>query len=267
MDSNIPRRDFLKIAPAAAGMLAYAAQSPAEAHPVPKSKPSVRLSGTAYTPNADYPIQPVRFSDVTATDHFWAPKIRTNAEVTIPFEVQKSTETARPLSGNVLEAAIYSLQTHPDATLRAQIDSRIQAIKQTAPDRRRVSNSGFEVAVAYHAATGNRDLLDMAVTSADALYDTFKLESPPFSGGERDAINCIQLYRATHEKKYLDLAKHYLDIRGLENSVGRSRHNQSYKPVLEQSEAVGHAVNAASLMVSLVDVGVLTGIKDYFDAA
>jgi len=266
MDSNIPRRDFLKIAPAAAGMLAYAAQSPAEAHPAARSQSSVRLSGTAYTPK-DYPIQPVRFSHVEATDHFWAPKIRTNAEVTIPFEVQKSTETGRPLSNNVLEAAIYSLQTHRDVALQAQIDSRIQAMTQAAPDRQRVSNNGFEVAVAYHAATGKRDLLDIAVTSADLLYEAFRLESPPFSGGERDAINCIQLYRATHEKKYLDLAKHYLDIRGLDNSVGRSRHNQSYKPVLEQSEAVGHAVNAASLMVSLADVGVLTGIKDYFDAA
>ena len=69
-----------------------------------------------------------------------------------------------------------------------------------------------------------------------------------------------QLYRVTRDQKHLDLAKHYLDIRGLENSVNRSRHNQSYKPVLEQSEAVGHAVNCASLMVSLVDVGVLTGL-------
>src|SRR5262249_29857900 len=73
--------------------------------------------------------------------------------------------------------------------------------------------------------------------------------------------------RVTHDRQHLDLAKHYLDIRGLENSVNRSRHNQSYKPVLEQSEAVGHAVNCASLMVSLVDVGVLTGIRAYLDAA
>ena len=91
--------------------------------------------------------------------------------------------------------------------------------------------------------------------------------NPPFSGGERDAINCLQLYRVTHDKKHLDLAKHYLDIRGLENSVNRSRHNQSHKPVLEQAEAVGHAVNCVSLMVSLADVGVLTGLKDYFTAA
>ena len=43
--------------------------------------------------------------------------------------------------------------------------------------------------------------------------------------------------------------------------VGRSRHNQSYKPVLEQSEAVGHAVNCVTLMVSLTDVGTLESGK------
>ena len=115
--------------------------------------------------------------------------------------------------------------------------------------------------------TGRRDLLDPAITAADALYADFVARNPPFSGGERDAINCVQLYRVTHDKKHLDLAKHYLDIRGLENSVNRSRHNQSYKPVLEQREAVGHAVNCVTLMVSLADVGVLTGLKEYFTAA
>src|SRR5207249_4473300 len=112
-----------------------------------------------------------------------------------------------------------------------------------------------------------RDLLENAIRSAEVLYADFVASNPPFSGGERDAINCVQLYRATHDRKHLDLAKHYLDIRGLENAVNRSRHNQSYKPVLEQTEAVGHAVNCASLMVSLADVGVLTGLKAYVSAA
>ena len=49
--------------------------------------------------------------------------------------------------------------------------------------------------------------------------------------------------------------------------MNRSRHNQSYMPVLQQSEAVGHAVNCATLMVSLADVGVLTGLRAYLDAA
>jgi len=37
--------------------------------------------------------------------------------------------------------------------------------------------------------------------------------------------------------------------------------------VLEQHEAVGHAVNCATLIVSLADVGVLTGLRPYLDAA
>lgn len=267
---NIARRDFLKIAPAAAGAVAYIAgangETVADADRQAKTAPrpaDVRLSGTAYTPIPDYPIQPKRYFEVTITDAFWNPKIATNAEVTIPFEVQKLDETARGFGGNVLEAAILSLKTHPNPQLQTQVDARVQQMKEAQGG----GNSGFEVAATYYNTTGKRDLLDRAIRSAEALYHDFMVNNPPFSGGERDAINCVQLYRATHDKKHLDLAKHYLDIRGLENSVNRSRHNQSYKPVLEQSEAVGHAVNCVSLMVSLTDVGVLTGIKDYFSAA
>lgn len=266
MDNNIGRRDFLKAAPAAAALV-YAVQAPATA-PAQQKPADPRISAQPYTPVADYPIRPKRFSEVTMKDEFWAPKIKTNAEVTIPFEVQKVSESGRGFSGNVLEAAIYSLQTHPDPTLQAQVDARIQAIKQAAQERQgNPSNNGFEVAAAYYLATGKRDLLDSAIKSAQALYDDFKLNNPPFSGGERDAMNCLQLYKVTRDKKHLDLAKHYLDIRGLENSVNRSRHNQSYKPVLEQGEAVGHAVNCVTLMVSLADVGMLTGLKPYYDAA
>src|SRR5262249_55870190 len=145
----------------------------------------------------------------------------------------------RGLSGNVLEAAILSLKTHPNAELQRVVGARVDALKS----ERWNGNNGFEVAATYYNTTGKNDLLQKAADSAGRLYDDFIANDPPFSGGERDAINCIQLYRATREKKHLDLAKHYLDIRGLPSSVNRSRHNQSYKPVLEQSEAVGHAVN------------------------
>jgi DUF1680 family protein len=270
---KIARRDFLKATPAAVSVAACVAAikagAPDDVDRQAKSSPQpadAAISATAYSPVRDYPIQPTRHSDVRITDNFWKPKIATNAHVTIPFEAQTLVATPRGLSGNVLEAAILSLKTHPDAQLQAQVDAAIQQMK----DARRGRNDGngiFEVAATYYNTTGNRDLLDLAIITADTLYNEFKAKNPPFSGGERDAINCVQLYRVTHDKKHLDLAKHYLDIRGLPNSVNRSRHNQSYKPVLEQSEAVGHAVNCVSLMVSLTDVGVLTGIKDYFDAA
>ena len=256
---TIARRDFLKAA-SAAGVIGTLRDGKA----APPARPSeVRISAQPYTPIRDYPIRPQRHADVRITDTFWKPKLDINADVTIPLEVRKLNETTRGLTANVLEAAILTLETRPNAWLQAQVDASVERLMHAE----REGNSVFEVAATYHAATGKRDLLDRAISIASALYDDFVTKNPPFSGGERDAINCVQLYRATHEKKHLDLAKHYLDLRGLESSVNRSRHNQSYKPVLDQTEAVGHAVNCASLMVSLADVGVLTGIKEYVDAA
>jgi DUF1680 family protein len=260
---NIPRRDFLKAAPAAAGVIASVTAAGGQQAATAHRPADVRISGTAYTPALDYPIQPKRYSEVAITDSFWKPKIATNAHVTIPFEAQKRTGTNSGLAGNVLEAALLSLETHPNAQLQAQVDARLEQLKETQGS----GNNGFEVAATHYSTTGKRDLLDDAIRSADSLYNNFLVNNPPFSGGERDAINCVQLYRVTHDRKHLDLAKHYLDIRGLDSSVNRSRHNQSYKPVLEQTDAVGHAVNGVSLMVSLTDVGVLTGIEDYINAA
>jgi DUF1680 family protein len=262
---QIGRRDFLKAAPAMTGAMALAAKveggAARQAGAVTNKAP--RIADASSVAVADYPIQATPYFDVTVTDTFWKRKIDTNAAVTIPFEVQKLIETERRLSGNVLEAAILSLRTHPNPRLQAVVDDRIGQLR----NERWSGNSGFEVAATYYMTTGKRDLLENATAAAARLYDEFQAADPPFSGGERDAINCIQLYRATRDRKHLDLARHYLDIRGRADSVNRSRHNQSHAPVLEQREAVGHAVNCASLMVSLADVGVLTGIDAYLDAA
>lgn len=272
MNTTVNRRGFIKAVSATAGTLALGVGTGATIHSdetsSAKKTPAEALviSAVAYRPRA-YPIQPKRFNEVTMKDSFWQPKMRRNAEVTIPFEIQKFQESDRPLENNVLQAAIYSLQTYPDAKLQAQVESAIKSMRFEDESGRGSSNNNFEVAAAYYIATGRRDLLNHAIPAADAIYKLYQTTNPAFSGGERDAINCLALYDVTKDRRYLDLAKHYLDIRGLSNSVDRSRHNQSYKPVLEQGEAVGHAVNGASLMVSLVDVGTLTGIKDYFDAA
>jgi uncharacterized protein len=259
----IARRQFLKATSAAAGAAAFAGFSRGRAEASQRAA-DVRISGVRYNPVSDYPIQPQRYSAVRLTDTFWKPKVEVNASVTIPFEVQKRLGGGgRGLGGGVLEAAILSLATHPNPTLQSQVDAAIRAMAQSPAS----GNGSFEIAATYFNVTGKRDLLDRAIAAAAALYHDFKTRNPPFSGGERDAINCLQLYRVTRDRMHLDLAKHYLDIRGLEDSVNRSRHNQSYKPVLEQREAVGHAVNCVTLMLSLADVGVLTGLEDYYTAA
>lgn len=274
MYEKIPRRTFLLAAPAAAGALAQVVSGDrtvtggALGGQRDESAASVSeaLRGAEYTPVEDYPIRPTPYSDVKVSDDFWRPRLERNAAVTIPFEVRKLmvADGHGGLVRGVLEAAIMSLAVHPDPALQARVDECLDRLASDPATARR--NDVFEVATACYRITGKRELLDQAISTAAAIEKDFKANDPPFSGGERDAINFVQLYRVTRDKRHLDLAKHYLDIRGRPDSVGRSRHNQSYAPVLEQREAVGHAVNLASLAVSLVDVGVLTGLEPYFTA-
>src|SRR6476646_4672482 len=105
MPAPVTRRTFLHAAAAASAAVAQTSK--------PQPKAPV-LSAANYTP-ADYPIVPKRYSEVKLKDDFWAPKVKTNVEVTIPFEVEKlsSSASAREFGGGVLEASILSLQTHP----------------------------------------------------------------------------------------------------------------------------------------------------------
>ena len=73
-----------------------------------------------------------------------------------------------------------------------------------------------------------------------------------------------RLYLATGERKYLDEAKFFLDYRG--RTGIREVYSQSHQPVLEQEEAVGHAVRAAYMYAGMADVAALTGDKAYVDA-
>ena len=205
--SSMRRREFLKSASAAAASLApiVAVQTTARREASSRSAGGQELRiGTARYAERDYPIQPKDCAEVTLKDGFWKPKILTNATVTIPLLAARGD--GRGLSGNVLQAAIQSLQTHPDSRLQALVDARLAALRSQPPR----GNAGFELAAVQFRTTGRRDLLDNAIAAADALYTEFRTKNPPFSGGERDAINCIALYRVTRDRRHLDLAKHYL---------------------------------------------------------
>ena len=96
----------------------------------------------------DYPIQPVVFTQVHVTDHFWAPKIKINAEVTIPYTLEQCRRTGRidnflRASGKlkddkrtsftfddtdlykVIEGASFSLQSKANAGLSRYLDTLI----------------------------------------------------------------------------------------------------------------------------------------------
>jgi len=121
----------------------------------------------------------------------------------------------------------------------------------------------YEAAYAHYHATGKKNLLNIALKNADLLVKDFgygKLEIYP--GHQIVEVGLAKLYRITGNQKYLDLAKFFLDVRG---PNGES-YNQANKKVVEQKEAVGHAVRAAYMYSGMADIAALTGNSDYLKA-
>ncbi len=136
----------------------------------------------------------------------------------------------------------------------------------------------YEAAVAHYLATGERSFLDIALKNADLLVRTFGRgpgQRRGFPGHEEVEIGLSKLYRVTGNEAYLTLAKFFLDERG--HYFGGEKHGpndpfavydsdeylQNHKPVLEQDEAVGHAVRAMYLYSGMADVAALGGYPEY----
>lgn len=119
----------------------------------------------------------------------------------------------------------------------------------------------YEAAVAHFRATGKRNFLDVAVKNADHICATFNENArhdPP--GHQEIEIGLAKLYRATGDRKYLDQAKFFLEQRGNPNGHKLyGDYSQDHKPVVEQEEAVGHAVRANYMYSGMADVAALAG--------
>ena len=198
-----------------------------------------------------------------------------------------------------LEGAAYILQTYPDKKLEAYCDSVIDIIASAqepdgylytartqnpkdphhwAGDRRWVKEEDLshelynlghmvEGAVAYWQATGKRKFLDIACRYADVACK----EVGPNPGqmcvvpGHQIAeMAMARLYLATGQQRYLDFAKFLLDYRG--KTQIQTEYSQSHQPVVDQAEAVGHAVRAAYMYAGMADVAALTGDEAYVKA-
>ncbi len=198
-----------------------------------------------------------------------------------------------------IEGASYSMQTYPNPKLEKYIDSvlTIVAAAQEADGYLYTSrtmnpahphewagserwekvedlshelyNLGhmIEGAIAYYQATGKKNFLNIAEKYADCAVRELGKDSghkPVVPGHQIIEMAMAKLYVLTGEKKYLDFAKYLLDERGRTDM--RSEYNQSHKPVVEQDEAVGHAVRAAYMYTGMADVAALTGDTSYINA-
>ncbi|MDO4986475.1 MAG: glycoside hydrolase family 127 protein [Prevotella sp.] len=198
-----------------------------------------------------------------------------------------------------IEGASYILQTYPDKKLKQYIDSVLDVIASAqepdgylytartqnpadphhwAGNKRWVKEEDLshelynlghmvEGAIAHYQATGSRKFLDIAIRYADVVCKEVGPnpgQACVVPGHQIAEMALAKLYLVTGNKKYLDEAKFFLDYRGKTTIV--HDYSQAHKPVIEQDEAVGHAVRAAYMYAGMADVAALTGDKDYIKA-
>ncbi len=258
-------------------------------------------------------LRPVPFTQVKLTDSFFAPRLATNREVTIPTCLQRCEETQRienfAVAGKlrpgkhegalyndsdvykVLEGAAYALSEKRDAQLEARVDGVIDLVAAaqqpdgylntfitlTAPEKRwknvRFGHELYcaghliEAAVAYDAATGKRKLLDVALRLAACIEQEFgwKKHQEPTGHPELE-LALVKLARHTGEKRWAELARFFVDVRGRKDRGTPSfeEYAQDHEPVREQRQIVGHAVRAMYLYCGMADLAEYFGDQTLF---
>ncbi len=213
-----------------------------------------------------------------------------------------------------LEGALYCLQHRDDRRLQQRVDDildRIVAAQQKDgfliscyivkdSEKRwenlrlehQMYNAGhfFEMAVEYQRHGGKDKVLAAAKRFADHIDGVFGPgKRYDVDGHEEVELALVKLYRATGERRYLKLARFFLDERGhahgrerkpfdpktipaklptfehlpdaerrrarrrARNSVRNGR-MQDHKPLTQQHEAIGHAVRAGYIYSAMADI-------------
>ncbi len=254
------------------------------------------------------PITAVPASAVSIDDGFWAPRLRTSRDKTLPHALASCADRVRNLERvagqreggfegpypfddsdlyKVIEGVANHLALHDDPTLRKELDSltaKIAAAQQDdgylytarqldCPQLRdwigddrwsklRGSHELYdlghliEAGVAAFEATGERGLLDVAQRAADCIDASFGPTARKLPSGHPEVeLALVRLARTTGEPRYLELARFLLDQRGhTEDREGYGAYAQDDVPLVDASEAVGHAVRGAYLYAAMADV-------------
>ena len=201
-----------------------------------------------------------------------------------------------------IEAASYVLASGSDPGLEAIIDELVRLIAKSqkpdgyvntyfiaAGDEHRWSDLKMghelycaghmmEAAVAYHAATGKRELLDVMCRFADYIGKVFgpgEGQNHSYGGHPEIELALYRLADASGNRRYAELADYFIDVRGTienyhvgdtadpemnhDNKWFREDYFLAHKPVREMRDADGHAVRAVYLYSAMADMAARTG--------
>ena len=216
----------------------------------------------AQKPTGDYPIQPVAFTSVHLTDNFWRPRLETNAEVTIPYILDKCRTEGRinnflvaagkkkaakltdfPFDDTdlykLLEGASYSLQEKYNAKLDREMDTLIKIIG----DAQEPDGYLYTFRTAHvdhpHEWIGNKRWVNEEILSHE-LYNCGHLYE-----------SAVAHYAATGKKTFLNIAIKNADL--LVKTFGPGK----------EMEYPGHQI----VELGLVKMYRVTGKKEYLNLA
>jgi DUF1680 family protein len=222
-----------------------------------------------------------------------------------------------------LEGTLYCLQHRYDSELRKRVEDIIDRILAAQQDdgfliayyivkdsdkrwenlrlEHQMYNAGhfFEMAIEHNRLTGNPKALNAAKRFADHIDSIFGPSKRYDVGGHEEIeLALVKLYRATGERRYLELSRFFLDERGhahgferkafdpgtistelpafddlppsqrnrakrrARNSIRNGR-MQDHKPLVEQTEAIGHAVRAGYVYSAMADIARFMDAPDY----
>ena len=198
-----------------------------------------------------------------------------------------------------LEAVAYSLSLNKDPELEGEADGAIELIARAQRadgylntyftirepgkeftnlrEGHELYTAGhmMEAACAYYENTGKDRFLKICIKLADLICEVFHEEryQNAVPGHQEIELGMIRMYRATGDRKYLDMAKEFIDRRGTEPNYLVHEHEredwtdvfhnsdpyfpaygQCDEPVRRQKTARGHAVRAMYMYSAMADL-------------
>jgi len=189
-----------------------------------------------------------------------------------------------------MEAAAFSLASHPDPELDGQLDALIDLLAAAQCDNGYLNSYYMfdkeperwsdlvrkhelycgghmvQAAIAHHRVTGRTNFLNVATKWADLICDRFGPEKAPGAPGHPEPeMALVELYRETGARRYLDLASFFIEQRG-RGVLNGSPYLQDHVPIREQTYVTGHAVRQLYLSCGVADVYAESGDATLMDA-